>query len=56
MCYLVKWSYFKICLAMFLIVFEVKGLGEKFIWLSGSVNYLWTTTLMLLVMYYYYAF
>lgn len=51
-----KWSYFKICLAMFLIVFEVKGLGEKFIWLSGSVNYLWTTTLMLLVMYYYYAF
>ena len=49
-----KSSYFKISLALFLILFFVHGSGDKFIWLSGSINYLWTTTIMLGVMYYYY--
>ena len=49
-----KVTYFKTILALFLICFLTKGLGEKYIWLSGSVNYLWTTTSMLVVMYFYY--
>lgn len=50
-----KPNYFKVVLATFLIIFEILGLGEKFIWMSGSVNYLWTTTMMLILMCYYYA-
>ena len=49
-----KPTYFKTILALFLICFLTKGLGEKYIWLSGSVNYLWTTTAMLIVIYFYY--
>lgn len=30
--------------------------GEKFIWLSGSVNYLWMTTMMLIFMYEMYTY
>lgn len=47
-------NYFKISLTLFLILFTIKAGGEKFIWLSGSINYLWTTTIMLGVMYYFY--
>lgn len=47
-------SYFKISFTLFLILFFIKSNGEKFIWLSGSVNYLWTTTIMLGVMCYFY--
>lgn len=49
-----KVSYFKIITALFLICFLTKGLGEKYIWISASVNYLWTTTIMLTIMYLYY--
>ncbi len=49
-----KPTYLKTILAIFLIYFFTQGLGEKYIWLSGSVNYLWTTTAMLIVMYFYY--
>lgn len=49
-----KQNYFKISLTMFLILFFVHGAGEKFIWLSGSINYLWTSTIMLGVIYYFY--
>jgi len=37
-----------------LILFFVKSSAQKFIWLSGSINYLWTSTIMLGVMYYFY--
>lgn len=47
-------NYLKISFTLFLILFTIKAGGEKFIWLSGSINYLWTTTIMLGVVYYYY--
>ena len=47
-------NYFKISLTLFLILFFVKSSAQKFIWLSGSVNFLWTSTIMLGVMYYFY--
>ncbi len=47
-------NYFKISLAICLCLFFIGAAGEKFIWLSGSINYLWTATLMLGVMYYFY--
>lgn len=49
-----KTNYFKISLTLFLILFFVKSSAQKFIWLSGSINYLWTSTIMLGVMYYFY--
>ena len=46
------------CLQLFVILglylFTSVAFWEKFIWLSGSMNYLWTVTLMLVVMYYFY--
>lgn len=49
-----NFSYFKVILTTFLICFGIKCFGEKFIWLSGSVNYLWTTVLMLIMIITYY--
>ncbi len=37
-----------------LYLFTCAEFWQKFIWLSGSINYLWTVTLMLIVMYYFY--
>lgn len=36
------------------VVFGTYKFWEKYIWISGSLNYLWTVTLMLIVMYYLY--
>ena len=47
-------SYMRIILALFLICFTIEGFGEKFVWLSGSINYLWTNVLMLAMMFFYY--
>ena len=49
-----KISYFKTITALLLICFFTKGLGEKYIWLSASINYLWTTAASLSIMYLYY--
>lgn len=36
-----------------IILYFVRCLGEKIIWLSGSINYLWTCTAMLSIVFYY---
>lgn len=47
-------NYYKVILPIFLLLFTIKDVGEKFIWLSGSINYLWTGTIVTLMIYYYY--
>lgn len=45
---------FNIILTFFCLLYTISAFGDKFLWMSGSVNYLWTTTLMLILMKFYY--
>ncbi len=49
-----KVSILQISGVLFLIVFAIGSFWEKFIWISGSLNYLWPVTAILIVMYYIY--
>lgn len=49
-----KISFLQISSILFLILYAINVFWEKFIWISGSLNYLWTITAMLIVMKYIY--
>ncbi len=36
-----------------IVLYFINSIGEKIIWLSGSINYLWTCTIMLSIIYFY---
>lgn len=41
---------------LFLLLFTTKAFGEDFIWLSGSLNYLWTSCAMIIFIFYLYKY
>lgn len=49
-----KNTFLGVSYTVFLIVCTTKAFWEKYIWMSGSFNYLWPATAMLVVMYYFY--
>lgn len=49
-----KLSTFHLSIALFLIIYCTKMFNEKYIWLSGSLNYLWPTCLMLYTLSFFY--
>ncbi len=50
-----KNTYLSLTLAFGFFVYG-KMFGEKFAWVCGSLNYLWTTTALLIYLYYFYGY